>query len=185
MASGTGSSLSRSSKAYLVIIALLVILLGVMYVWKLIDDHNTGSQLEQQKSRLAQRAQQQLTEQGANLLKFSVMSLAWAVRSDMMAGNLPQINNYFNELVRLPQIRQITLVRADGLIVLSTNKKLQGQPGGSHFPATLLRQDHVSVGPDGSGGLQAVSPVFGLNRRLGVLIIAYGPEAAQAPAPQP
>ncbi|MCU7549283.1 hypothetical protein OCK74_09155 [Chitinophagaceae bacterium LB-8] len=79
--------------------------------------------------------QQQLIEQTKTLLANSVKHYlqliakpyVWAVRTEMMNGNMNQVHLYANDMVKEKNFKTILIVNNKGIIVSSTDKKLEGQ----------------------------------------------------------
>lgn len=166
-------------RLWLALILLVLLVLGAVYLWKLWSERQLNAHYEATQQTVLQRSQQALTQQSIELLRFSTVPLTWAIRQEMMAGNLGQINSYFLELIREPYVRQITLIRPDGLILLSTNKKLEGQRIEAAFPTALLNVTKPEVGQDPQGNIRIALPVMGLNQKLGLLVVSYAGDSIQ------
>ena len=89
------------------------------------------------------------------------------------SGNYDQINQYLISFVREPHVQDVVLAKADGVILLATNKRLEGTPVTDSFPASVLQVEKATVSSLEGRGLMSASPVMGLNRKLGVLIVVY------------
>ena len=166
-------------RLWLALVILVLLALGALYLWKMWSERQMSAQYETTQQAVLQRSRQALTQQSIELLRFSTIPLTWAIRKDMMAGNLGQINSYFMELIREPYVRQISLIRPDGLILLSTNKKLEGQRIEAAFPAALLNVSKPEVTQDAQGNIRIAQPVMGLNQKLGLLVVSYAGDSIQ------
>ncbi|MCO5268123.1 MAG: hypothetical protein M9897_04425 [Brumimicrobium sp.] len=97
-----------------------------------------------------------------------VASLGFAVRSEMIAENKNQIDQYFIQSLKDMNIQRAILVDSTDNVILSTNKKDEGSP----FEITELLE---AKGPmtflDEDSSLFAATPIMGLNSQLGILII--------------
>lgn len=175
----TASRRSPARTFCLAAIGVLLLLAGALYLWKLWTERSAGKQLEAQRTELARQAAQALNEQTIELLRFSSIPLAWAIRSELINANYDQINRYFNEFIKEPYLRQMVLVRPDGNIVLATNKKLEGQEMAAVFPAGLMQQDRVVVDRDERGDIRVAVPIMGLNEKLGLLVVTYAQDSVQ------
>ena len=114
-----------------------------------------------------------IAERNAEFLRLVSVPLVWAVRGEMMRGNYDQINQYLINFVREPNVNDVLLAKADGVILLATNKRLEGEPVTDSFPASVLQVEKTTVSSLEGRGLMSASPVMGLNRKLGVLIVVY------------
>jgi hypothetical protein len=168
--------MSKKNKVCLYIICILAALLVCMFIWKGIAIRNRERAMEAQRAKLIEKAQQALTGKTRDLLRLATIPLAWAVRREMINENYGQINEYLNKFVKEPGIRQVLVVKSDGAIAVSTDKKMEGEPFSSFFPQELMEQKEISVSDDGKGNIRAVAPIMGLEARLGLLIIVYEPE---------
>ncbi|NTW11604.1 MAG: hypothetical protein HGA26_09645, partial [Chlorobiaceae bacterium] len=101
------------------------------------------------------------------------LPLAWAVRKEMMHGNYDQIDEYFGELIKIKGFGVFMLVEPDGMIRVSTDRKLQGTAFSVLYPGMETGvQRPVSYGlRDGSSLF--VLPVMGLSGRLGTIAFVY------------
>ncbi|MEK8090399.1 hypothetical protein [Thermithiobacillus plumbiphilus] len=166
-------------RLWLALVVLVLLALGAIYLWKVWSERQLNAHYEATQQTVLQRSQQALTQQTIELLRFSTIPLTWAIRRELMADNLEQINAYFLELIREPYVRQITLIRPDGMILLSTNKKLEGQRIETAFPPELLDVTKPEVGQDAQGNIRIAQPVMGLNQKLGLLVVSYAGDSIQ------
>ncbi|MDD2336770.1 MAG: hypothetical protein PHD01_09375 [Geobacteraceae bacterium] len=147
---------------------LLVLAIAGMYLWKNVAVYRA-------KAQLTERAGQIITDQNKSFLRLAVVPLAWAVRTEMMGGNYNQINLYLTQLVKEQNMKGIIVAKPDGTIVVATDKKLEGTPVASVFPPSVLQEDKTIVSTQENGDIMVVSPIMGLNEKLGVLILLYTP----------
>lgn len=151
---------------HVLLIIVLLIAIGGMYLWKNIAVSNTRKEVTAQAARV-------IAERNTELLRLVSVPLVWAVRGEMMRGNYDQINQYLINFVREPHVQDVILAKADGVILLATNKRLEGEPVTDSFPASVLQVEKTTVNSLEGKGLVSASPVMGLNRKLGVLIVVY------------
>lgn len=168
--SGTAGKPSSSVKKQwrLILILLLVVAVAGMYAWKQLAVENT-------RKELTQRAGQIIADQNRAWLELLSVPLVWAVRSEMIRGNYDQINQYMINFVRQPNVNDVVLVKPDGVIMLATNKRLEGTPVADSFPALVMQVDKTTVSPLEQRGLMSASPIMGINQKLGVIIFVYVP----------
>lgn len=92
---------------------------------------------------------------------------SWAIRSEMLRENNEQINQFFLRLVKEPGFRKIQLVDINGNVIVSTDKKDEGS---TVSDTTILNaEDSRQITRDNI--LRTVTPVMGLNSKIGVLVI--------------
>jgi predicted regulator of Ras-like GTPase activity (Roadblock/LC7/MglB family) len=166
---GTGEKgrirISKDTKIYLIIAGCFVIVLAGMFIWKALAVKNVEVKSQQIVARKTQE-----------LLRLSGIPLSWAVRREMISENYDQINEYLARFVKEPNIKLIVVVKADGIIVAATDKKLEGTTFSALFPKDLLQLDGISVTADKKGDIQITAPIMGFNTRLGLMILIYTPE---------
>lgn len=151
---------------YLVIFVLVAALAG-MYFWK-------EYAIDQTQKELRKQAEQAAWRQNVSFLPSLSMALAWAVRAEMIRGNYGQIDQYFVNIVRQPNLNGVVLAKPDGVILLATDKKLEGTQLAQTFPREVLKADKTTVSSY-QKGLLAVTPITNLNVKLGVLVMIYTP----------
>jgi len=151
---------------HVLLIIVLLIALGALYLWKNNAVNSTREEVKAQAARV-------IAERNAELLRLVSVPLVWAVRGEMMRGNYDQINQYLINFVREPHVQDVILAKTDGMILLATNKRLEGKPVTDSLPASVLQVEKTTVSSLEGRGLMSASPVMGLNRKLGVLIVVY------------
>jgi hypothetical protein len=104
-----------------------------------------------------------------------VRVLAWAVRSEVTRANLDQANQYIAELVKTKAYKQVIVIADDGRVILSTDKKYEGEKFITFFTDELLGNNEVKIIPQKDGNLMASAPVMGDDKRLGTVVVTYTP----------
>ena len=94
----------------------------------------------------------------------------------MLRENYEQINEYFVQFVKEQDVKQILIAKPDGLIVVSTDKKLEAMSFALLYPPDLLEQDTVFVKLNEDATVWVAAPILGLNTKLGVLFMIYKPK---------
>lgn len=155
---------------------LLVLAIAGVYLWKNVA-------VTRAKAQLTERAGQIIADQNRSLLRLAVVPLAWAVRTEMMAGNYNQINHYLTQFVKEQNMKGIVVAKPDGTIVVATDKKLEGTQVASFFPPSVLQEDKTIVSTQENGDIMVVSPIMGLSEKLGVLILLYTPPSYSLQGP--
>ncbi len=159
----------RFIKKYALISTTLIGLAAVfvVYVWK-------DSEGNKQKEEVIEMATIRLQEKNYELLTLLCKPLVWSIRSEMLRGNIEQVNIFTTDLVKEKNFQFIHLIEPFGTILISTNKRLEGQPAGTMFNTDILTTDSTIVRPAEDGKtLIVASPVMGYDKRLGTLILSY------------
>jgi len=95
---------------------------------------------------------------------------SWAIRSELTRENKEQVNQFFLSIIKEPGVSKVEFVRApDGKITLSTNKKDEG----SIYTNQVALMSNETINFKTDSVLNVVTPVMGLNNKLGVLVIEY------------
>lgn len=165
----SGGLLGRQKWALLIILILIAAVAG-MFVWKKIAVDRT-------RAEVAAKAAEVIAAQNEAFLRLVTVPLVWAVRSEMIRGNYDQINQYLINFVREPNVNEVVLAKPDGVILLATNKRLEGTAVADSYPATVLQAEKTVVTSLDNRGFLAASPVMGISGKLGVIIVVYKPAA--------
>lgn len=93
---------------------------------------------------------------------------SWAIRGELLRDNREQVNQFFTNLVKEPGFRKIQLVDAsNSKVIISTNKKEEGTEVSDTLIINANNQRHLLK----DDVIISVTPVMGLNSRLGILVI--------------
>jgi hypothetical protein len=157
---------------------LIVAVIGVLAVaWLALSKGMAVKQAEDaaaaERAALLNQVAAERTGMARQLLTSFSLPLAWAVRREMMAGNLDQVDQYVTELVRQPGFEQVVVAQPDGKIVVASDRKNQGKAFASLYDKRYLAADRISLQETAPGKWLVVVPILGLNARLGTVAIAY------------
>jgi hypothetical protein len=152
---------------FYVILFLLLAVAG-MYIGK-------NMAVSKTRAELTQRAAQVIGEQNRSLLRLASIPFVWAVRSEMLRGNLDQVNQYLTLFVKEPGMKEIIVAGPDGVGLVATNKKREGATVTGSFPPEVLKSNVTMLSTLVNGDLVVAAPVMGLNSRLGTLILVSSP----------
>ncbi|HTO39274.1 MAG TPA: hypothetical protein VL021_12685 [Brumimicrobium sp.] len=146
----------------------LAFLLIVSVGWGYFGKKNTISKYEEKITNLTEVHESEIKELKAEHIRQLSTTLALAVRSEMIADNLSQVDQYFVQTVKMFNIERILLVnQTDGKVILSTNRKDED----SVFKGEALVKTGEAVKKSFDGHTYAATPIMGLNTQLGVLIL--------------
>ncbi len=158
------------------IITILLVLVAGTYLWKVWAVRGMERQRVAERDQLSQAQRQALNLQAKDLLRLASRPLAWAIRAELLRGNLGQVDDYLREFVRERGVNSVLLVAPDGKILLATNRKLETQAAAALVAKPLLEATDATL-EEASGLLRLAVPVMGFDRRLALLVIEYDPAA--------
>lgn len=174
------SGMDINRKIMLALVAVLIVVIVAMLVWKAAAVNSVEKKLVQvQTERVQDRAN--LIEQARQLdarydvesLKRFSTPLAWAIRRELMASNLDQIDQYLTELVQMAGFRSAVLANPEDKVIVASDRKMLAQAFSAVYPGEYLQAKEVRVEPSTNGGLRAIIPIMGLNQQLGTLIVEF------------
>lgn len=168
-----------SNKNILITIGVALVLLIALWIWKSIEVANVRKTAESNYQVLKEQAINSIVTSNEEQLKLLAKPYVWAVRTELMKGNISQINLYAGDMVKEKNFLLIAVANDSGMIVSSTNKKDEGKPFTSIGEAASLNNNNTMVKNTGDSILMVTSPIMGFNNRLGTLFIKY---AIQLPA---
>lgn len=160
----------------------LAALVVVVYAWQQVSVSRAGVRLEAERTQLTQQLEADRAaiisqakdfvarQADAHSHRFG-LALAWAVRGETIRNNLEQVDQFSNELVKLPGIDLVIFADAKGKVLVASDKKHQGSDFSQIYPLDLLQVPEVSLRPEGQTGQLLLIPVMGLNSRLGTLVL--------------
>lgn len=163
-------------RIYLYAVGALVFLLVAVFAWKVVAVKTVEKKMGTQHTALVARSEQVIQDRTRTFLRQTTIPLVWAVRKEMLRENFDQINEYVVQFIKEPNFSQIYVVKADGTIAVSSDKKVEGTRFSDLYPGDLLGLDSISVTDDADGNIRIAAPVMGLNRKIGLLFMIYEPE---------
>lgn len=164
----------------LVIVVILLVVLGWQYIAmnradaRLATERQTlNSQFQADRSALVTELKAKVEANADETKRQFGIALAWAVRGEMIRNNLDQVDQFFNEIVKLPHTDRVLLADSSGKVRVSTDRRYLGVELSTLVPVEATLPDEVAVraGPDETKLL--VIPVMGLNSRIGTVVVSY------------
>ncbi|MCF8246037.1 MAG: hypothetical protein K9J37_04380 [Saprospiraceae bacterium] len=131
--------------------------------------------LVETKHYFEEQAQFVIDKNAKEQLTLLQKTFVWAVRSALIRDNLDEVNQYFNELIKEKDVKEIVLAGREGNILVSTNKKHEGKPFKDFYPEVMLQGSDVFFQQD-SSFYQVSAPVLSLNTKMGTLFVLYNVE---------
>lgn len=163
-------------KIYLYLILILIFAIAGVYIWKSFELKELEKKMEEQRASLTKKSQNILVSKSKDFLYLVTLALSWAVQKEMVAENYGLIDNYLSELVKKFGMKQISLSKNDGKIVVSTDKSLEGKDLSSIIPSELIDKDSIYVDEDINENIRVIAPIFNLNQKIGLLVLLYSKE---------
>jgi hypothetical protein len=160
----------------IIIIVLMIIIPLFVYLWKQSEIKNLKEKYDKDIAGITAKANSTIDENNKKNIEQLTRVFSWAVRSEMLRNNMEQVDNYMTDLVKTADLNNISAVKTDGIVVLSTDKKFEGNiyPGPI---ANELAQINQTVSRTGENGdIISICPIMGIDNRIGTLIITYTPK---------
>lgn len=167
--------LSSTRNKVLVAAGVVVLLFAVLWIWKSIQISNLKKENEKRETALKQQAEEEIQRADMRYLKLLAKPYVWAIRTEMMKGNIEAVNLYANDIVKEKNFQAITVVDDKGIVISSTDKKLEGKQYSSIGNAAYLTTDSTIAEKNNGNNIVVSSPVMGFNKRIGTLILSYNP----------
>lgn len=166
-----GRRAAARGKALKVVILVALVLLAALWAWKAIEVRSVRNAAEEENERVRQTAVSMITEERAVQLKLLAKPFVWAIRSEMLRGNMEGVNLYLQDMVKEKNFQRIQVADTRGMVVASTDKKTEGKPLADR--GGMLTADSTVVRNTGDSAWIISSPIMGFNNRLGTLVIDY------------
>jgi len=148
----------------------LIFILVVVFLWAIIKMSLMEKQFE--KQNLEQKAffENKIDSLTAKHMMLTSKVFSWAVRSELTRENKEQVNQFFLSFIKEPGVTKVEFVDAKtSKVTLSTDKKDEGTLYSNQV--ALLTDETIQFKNDSVFSI--ISPVMGLNNKLGVLAIEY------------
>ncbi|MEJ7736826.1 MAG: hypothetical protein WKF97_05305 [Chitinophagaceae bacterium] len=173
------SFFSSTKNKMLVTAGVVIVLFAALWIWKAAEIKNLKQEHDKREASLQQQTTDLLRQADYLYLKLLAKLYVWAIRTEMMKGNIDAVNLYANDMIKEKNFQTITVANENGVVVSSTNKKLEGKPYASIANAASLNSDSTVVNQADNGAVNVISPVMGFNKRIGTLIFNYMPPKAE------
>lgn len=159
----------------LVIIALFILIPLIIYLIKQSEINKLKKAQQAEIELINHQADSLIEKNNLTFLETLTKVFSWAVRSEILRNNLEQVNTYMIDLVKTTGYNDITLIKPDGIVALSTNKKYEGTVYPGPLASELRQIEKAASMTDDKGNILSVCPVMGLDSRLGTIVITYAP----------
>ncbi|MGV8935164.1 MAG: hypothetical protein ACOH1I_11095 [Gallionellaceae bacterium] len=181
---GTALSVFQKNRTLVIVIVVFVVLLGWVYISSSLKVRNVESAVAEKQMDIVKKSEERQTEIVKQSLEIFCTPLAWAVRREMIDGNMAQVDQYVSDLVKQKGFEQIVVAKENGKVAVASDRKNLGADFSSLYASNYLTSDKITVENKGQGKWLLVIPVMGLSARLGTIAIDYQ-VPADAPTPAP
>ena len=154
-----------------------VVAVIIIFCWKQIAvgqvESNMTKQLASDRITMADEARAYADQQYAQEEQRFGQVLSWAVRSELIRGNLDQVSQYLNEVVKMKDTEMVVLFDNDGELLLATDKRLEDPETADVYSDDIMKQRDIKLISNVDDRKLLVVPVMGLNTRLGTIVVSY------------
>jgi hypothetical protein len=157
----------------IIVAAIGIAIIGWLYVSKGIAVRQAQETVAAQRAEWNRQAEARQAEMVKRSLNQFGVPLAWAIRREMMGGNLDQVDQYVTDLVKLEGVEGVTVAQADGSVAVASDRRHLGAAFGSLYAERYLTEEQITAEETAPGQWLLVVPVMGLNARLGTVAIDY------------
>jgi hypothetical protein len=168
--------LSAQAIVSIVIICLLIVIPTGIYFWKQAQISNLKKQHETEITQIRTDASNTITDNNKKNIETLTRVFSWAVRSEMLRNNMDQVNTYMTDMVKSADLNDVSVIKTDGIVVLSTNKKFEGNAYPGPVASQLSTINEVVSRSDESGNIMCICPIMGLDNRMGTIVLTYKPK---------
>ncbi len=172
---------SFSRNQLLVTGIVMLLLLVTLWIWKNMEIKALTRQHAEREQQMAMQSAAVLDTAQQHFLALLAKPYVWAIRTEMMQGNLAQVNLYGHDLVKEKNMVSVMVTDPGGKIVAATDKKFEGTPVSALQLPLQLDRDSTMVSKLPNQQYLVVSPIMGFNSKLGALIIQYAPNKSSLP----
>ena len=167
--------LSSKTLFYIIILCLMILIPTGVYVFDLFKISNLKDKHKTELYDVRMNAGNTVKSINQKNLESLTRVFSWTVRSEMLHNNIGQVNSYMTELVKTADLQDISIIKTDGIVVLSTNKKYEGNVYAGPVASQLSSINEVVTQTGKDAVLICICPLMGLDNRMGTIVITYQP----------
>lgn len=164
---------ARLLQGILITAAIFLVLLGGVWIWKSMEIRSVNRKADEYRELVKEQATRQVIQAQEGQLKSMAKPLVWALRTEMMKGNLDKVNVYIDDLIKEKNIQSITITNPKGKIISSSDRKMVGKPFVSPWESTEKIGNETRVKQVDENTLIVASPIMGFNSQLGTVFLQY------------
>ncbi len=144
----------------------LVVIILIIFGWAFIKISLLNSSFKTEKEIIINNYELKLDSLNIDRMKLTATTFSWAIRGELMRGNIEQINQYFAEFIKTPGILKLQLINPEtSTIEISTDKKDEGLI----IPMMQAVTDQITL--TDSTDFKIITPITGLNKKISIFII--------------
>ena len=170
---GAAKGIFQRNRVLVVVVVISLLIIGWMYISSSLNMRNVEQAAEARLAALVKQSEARQTETVRQSLTMLGIPMAWAIRREMMANNLDQVDQYVLDLVKQKGFEQIVVAKADGKIALASDRKNLGADFSSLYASSYLTAEKITVEEKAQGKWLLVVPIMGLSERLGTVAVDY------------
>ncbi len=146
----------------------LVAVIIIILLWAVIKIQIIEKRSATEKEQLVSLYEQRMDSLHLSNMELTSKVFSWAIRSEMTRQNMEQVNQFFSAFVKELNIRKVQLIDpVTAKVLLSSDKKDEG----ATIEDALILQAENTFHVNGETGDKIISPVMGLDTRIGILVI--------------
>lgn len=146
----------------------LIVCLLILFAWAKFKIYFLEKNYSEQQKEIINNYELKIDSLTISRMELTAKTFSWAIRSELMRENLEQVDQFFLNFIREPEIKKLQLLNPEnGAILLSTDKKDEGQ-----FVAddSILKAEFQKTIND-SVMFKIITPIMGLNNKIGIVVI--------------
>jgi hypothetical protein len=166
----------KKQRNYFIVISLFVLIPALVYVVKDGQIRKMERKHKQEIEQIKVNAEKSIIQAHKEKLEIICEIFSWAVTTELSHKQTSAIDNYMVELVKIPEFQELALIGTTGKILLSTDKKFEGEAFSEMFPADMYFNKGDNKAKEMNDGILFTSMEIVVNKKLfGYLIITYKP----------
>lgn len=146
----------------------LIVAIIILFLWAVIKIQIIENRSLTEKEQLVNIYELRMDSLHLSNMELTSRVFSWAIRSEMTRQNLEQVNQFFSGFVKEHNVRKVLLIDPiTAKVLLSSDKKDEGLI----IEDAFILQSESTVHLAGDSVDKIISPVMGLDTRIGVLVI--------------
>ena len=147
---------------------LLLVIIGVLLLYFNLKINSIESTHLKEMNSTIQTYNQQIDSIQISGMTQTVKVFSWAIRSELFRNNMDQVNQFFLAFIKENGVEQIDMINPESaLIILSTDMKQEGKT----ISDSRILQAENTISMEDSVGLRIVSPIMGLEKKIGIVSV--------------
>lgn len=144
----------------------LVAVILILLAWHYVSVFSLKSKFNKEKTTIETTYKLKLDSLNSSRLQLTAKTFSWAIRSELLRDNSEQVNQFFNDFIKNPDIEKLQFINAEtNIIDISTDKKDEGTTDSKfvNIADQTVSQDSTSI--------ELATPITGLNTKMGVFVM--------------